>query len=265
MVATLLKIEGTPAIDLRLQGSGPLDQVDVNFSLDADQRPHRPGRGRAALERRGARLHRRLRRRPLAAGPGAVPRLLRRLEHGQGRGRAAGRRRPAHRHPRHRRRGAEADRRARDRARQLPAQPHAHGHARRPARAGGGAAGPRRAHAHPLGRAARQLRRRQPLGRPARPRPAGGGRHRDGGRDLPPRRPGAEPRGPGDPQASPSTSRAWPPGSGRPSRRSPARSAPGSTSSPTPTLNPGGPVDAPPAAGQRQRPLDLQRRRRSRT
>ncbi|HRO12207.1 translocation/assembly module TamB domain-containing protein, partial [Amaricoccus sp.] len=36
VVATLLKIEGTPAIDLRLQGSGPLDQVDVTFSLDAD-------------------------------------------------------------------------------------------------------------------------------------------------------------------------------------------------------------------------------------
>ena len=36
MVATLLKIEGAPAIDLRLQGSGPLDDVDVRFSLDAD-------------------------------------------------------------------------------------------------------------------------------------------------------------------------------------------------------------------------------------
>ena len=36
VVATLLNIEGSPAIDLRLQGSGPLDQVDVNFSLDAD-------------------------------------------------------------------------------------------------------------------------------------------------------------------------------------------------------------------------------------
>ena len=35
MVATLLNIEGAPAIDLRLSGSGPLDQVDVNFSLDA--------------------------------------------------------------------------------------------------------------------------------------------------------------------------------------------------------------------------------------
>ena len=36
VVATLLKIEGAPAIDLRLQGSGPLDDVDVRFSLDAD-------------------------------------------------------------------------------------------------------------------------------------------------------------------------------------------------------------------------------------
>ena len=35
VVATLLKIEGKPAIDLRVNGSGPLDQVDVNFSLDA--------------------------------------------------------------------------------------------------------------------------------------------------------------------------------------------------------------------------------------
>jgi translocation and assembly module TamB len=37
IAATLLKIEGTPAIDLTLAGSGPLDQVDVNFALDADQ------------------------------------------------------------------------------------------------------------------------------------------------------------------------------------------------------------------------------------
>ncbi len=35
VVATLLNIEGKPAIDLRVQGSGPLDNVDVNFSLDA--------------------------------------------------------------------------------------------------------------------------------------------------------------------------------------------------------------------------------------
>lgn len=35
IVATLLRIEGTPAIDLTLAGSGPLDQVDVNFALDA--------------------------------------------------------------------------------------------------------------------------------------------------------------------------------------------------------------------------------------
>ncbi|HET9070171.1 MAG TPA: translocation/assembly module TamB domain-containing protein [Amaricoccus sp.] len=37
VVATLLNIEGKPAIDLRLQGAGPLDDVDVNFSLDADR------------------------------------------------------------------------------------------------------------------------------------------------------------------------------------------------------------------------------------
>ncbi|MFO1210828.1 MAG: hypothetical protein U1E40_16690, partial [Amaricoccus sp.] len=37
VVATLLRIEGTPAIDLEVQGSGPLDDVDVTFSLDADQ------------------------------------------------------------------------------------------------------------------------------------------------------------------------------------------------------------------------------------
>ena len=34
-------IEGTPAIDLTAEGSGPLDQVDVTFALDADRRPHR--------------------------------------------------------------------------------------------------------------------------------------------------------------------------------------------------------------------------------
>jgi translocation and assembly module TamB len=38
IVATLLNIEGAPAIDLTAQGSGPLDQVEVTFALDADQR-----------------------------------------------------------------------------------------------------------------------------------------------------------------------------------------------------------------------------------
>lgn len=37
IVATLLRIEGTPAVDLTLAGSGPIDQVDVNFAFDADQ------------------------------------------------------------------------------------------------------------------------------------------------------------------------------------------------------------------------------------
>jgi translocation and assembly module TamB len=37
VVATLLRIEGTPAIDLTVEGSGPLDQVDVTFALDAAQ------------------------------------------------------------------------------------------------------------------------------------------------------------------------------------------------------------------------------------
>ena len=36
-MATLLRIEGAPAIDLTMQGSGPLDQVDVTFALDADR------------------------------------------------------------------------------------------------------------------------------------------------------------------------------------------------------------------------------------
>ena len=35
IVATLLRIEGTPAIDLTAEGSGPLDGVDVSFALDA--------------------------------------------------------------------------------------------------------------------------------------------------------------------------------------------------------------------------------------
>jgi len=35
IVATLLRIEGTPAIDLTVDGSGPLDRVDVTFALDA--------------------------------------------------------------------------------------------------------------------------------------------------------------------------------------------------------------------------------------
>lgn len=36
LVATLLRIEGEPAIDLTAEGSGPLDDVDVTFALDAD-------------------------------------------------------------------------------------------------------------------------------------------------------------------------------------------------------------------------------------
>ena len=70
VVATLLKIEGAPAIDLRVNGSGPLDQVDVNFSLDAGRRPHRPRRRGAPRPRRRPRLRRRFLRRPLAADPG---------------------------------------------------------------------------------------------------------------------------------------------------------------------------------------------------
>lgn len=35
LVATLLDIEGRPAIDLRLSGAGPLDEVDIDFALDA--------------------------------------------------------------------------------------------------------------------------------------------------------------------------------------------------------------------------------------
>lgn len=36
VVATLLGIEGTPAIDLRVAGAGPLENVDVELTLDAD-------------------------------------------------------------------------------------------------------------------------------------------------------------------------------------------------------------------------------------
>ena len=36
LVATLLRIEGEPAIDLTAEGSGPIDDVDINFALDAD-------------------------------------------------------------------------------------------------------------------------------------------------------------------------------------------------------------------------------------
>lgn len=35
IVATLLRIEGTPAIDLSVAGSGPIDKVDLDFTLDA--------------------------------------------------------------------------------------------------------------------------------------------------------------------------------------------------------------------------------------
>lgn len=37
IVATLLRLEGTPAVDLTLAGSGPLDEVDVTFALDVDR------------------------------------------------------------------------------------------------------------------------------------------------------------------------------------------------------------------------------------
>ena len=50
VVATLLKIEGAPPIDLKVQGSGPLDNVDVNFSLDAG--PDRIAQGTVALRAR---------------------------------------------------------------------------------------------------------------------------------------------------------------------------------------------------------------------
>ena len=36
LVATLLRIEGEPAIDLTAEGSGQIDDVDVSFALDAD-------------------------------------------------------------------------------------------------------------------------------------------------------------------------------------------------------------------------------------
>lgn len=37
LLSKLLRIENEPALDLRLAGNGPLDNVDVTFSLDADQ------------------------------------------------------------------------------------------------------------------------------------------------------------------------------------------------------------------------------------
>jgi len=36
LVASVLRIEGNPAIDLQLSGAGPLDDVDITLSLDAD-------------------------------------------------------------------------------------------------------------------------------------------------------------------------------------------------------------------------------------
>ena len=67
------RAHGSPA-------TGPLDEVDINFALDAAGDAHRRGRGRAARPRRRPRLRRRPQRRARAAGPGAVPRLLRRRD-----------------------------------------------------------------------------------------------------------------------------------------------------------------------------------------
>lgn len=37
LISSLLNIEGSPSIDLTAQGSGPIDNVDVTFNLDANQ------------------------------------------------------------------------------------------------------------------------------------------------------------------------------------------------------------------------------------
>ncbi|CAN5651935.1 hypothetical protein BH23PSE1_BH23PSE1_00520 [soil metagenome] len=47
VVATALDIEGRPAIELRVEGAGPLDAVDIDFSLDADA--ERLAAGRVSL------------------------------------------------------------------------------------------------------------------------------------------------------------------------------------------------------------------------
>ena len=207
MVATLLKHRGRPRRSTcGCRARARSTTSTSRFSLDADAAPHRRGRGRAPLRRRGPRLHRRLQRRPVAADPARVPRLLRRREHGRGPRRQEGRGRPAHRPAGGHGRGARSLR-ATSRPVRTTSCATSRSSARSATRAGRRwccrcrAAG-RKLHS---GDALRPLRRRQPLERPPRPRPAAGRRHRDGGRDAPPRRPRAEPRGSGAPARSRST------------------------------------------------------------
>ena len=217
-------------------------------------------RGGAARPRRGARLPGRLRRRARAADPGDLPRLLRRPHHRAGRGPEQGGRRAAHRGPGRAGARAAAERRPRDRRGQLPAKPEPDRAARGPGRAGGGAAGARRADPPALRDALPQLRRRDPLERAAGARPPGGGRHRDGGRHLPAGRAGAEPRRSGAAQRDGERRGAGDRRLGRGSEggrgaRQPHR----------PLRRRGAaarrPGHAEPGPDQRQRPVDLHRRR----
>ena len=268
LVATLLRIEDRPAIDLTPGGRGPAR------------------RGRRRL---------RARRRPATASPTGWSRCAARddglgfdadfsgglaplipaqfrdffagAEHGAGARREQGRRAAS---------GSTTwtlagavlrlDGRLETGAGRLPAQPEPDRHARRPGRAGGGAAGAgRRAPGCTRRVLYVELRRRHPLERARGARPAGGGRHRDGGRDADAwagwRRTSTTRRA----ATSPSTSRGSPPASGRPTRRSRAALGTRIDLFADAALPPGGPVDAAPAPAQRQRPLDLHRRHASRT
>jgi translocation and assembly module TamB len=69
----LLDIEGRPAIDLALQGSGPLDDVDLDFALDAAGDRLAEGTSSLREHRGGPRLPRRLLGRARAARAGRLP------------------------------------------------------------------------------------------------------------------------------------------------------------------------------------------------
>ena len=197
VIATLLDIEDRPAIDLRVQGAGPLDALDVDVTFDAGGARIARGRRGAAGRRRGPELHRRSARRAGPGGPRALPPFLRRRDLGRIRRRAARRRRRAARPARAARRGARSLRRAGDRAGRISDQPHARRPARRSARPGDHPARPRRRDHDPLVGAASLLWRRAALERAGDARPAGCGRRRDRGPDAHARRRRREPRRPG--------------------------------------------------------------------
>jgi translocation and assembly module TamB len=98
VVANLLDIQGRPPIDLTIAGAGPISELDIELTLDADAERVLTGLADAAPAGRGPVLQYRARRPDRPPRPGAVPRLLRRRHGASGTGPHPRRRRPFARH-----------------------------------------------------------------------------------------------------------------------------------------------------------------------